>query len=66
MLGCSIVSWVWSQCRVSKYVWFSSLVWCCERYAAIARISEPALGVNREMARYGWYVGGMWRGFIVE
>jgi len=32
----------------------------------MARISDPALGVSRAMARYGWYVGGMWRGFIVE
>ncbi len=28
-------------------------------------MSEPALGVKRAMARYGWYVRGIWRGFIV-
>jgi len=32
----------------------------------MARISEPALGVSRDIARYGWYGGGMWRGFMVE
>jgi hypothetical protein len=31
----------------------------------MARISEPALGVSRAMARYGWYRGGTWRGFMV-
>ena len=25
----------------------------------MARISEPALGVSRAMARYGWYRGGV-------
>jgi hypothetical protein len=34
--------------------------------AAIARISDPALGVSRAMARYGWYGGGIQRGFIIE
>ena len=58
-LGCSIVSRMWIQCRVSMYVWFSSLIWCCGRLAAIARISVQALGVSRAIARYGWYVGGM-------
>jgi hypothetical protein len=29
-------------------------------------ISEPALGVSRAIARYGWYGGGIWRGFMVE
>jgi hypothetical protein len=32
----------------------------------MARMSDLALGVSWSMARYGWYVGGMWRGFTVE
>ena len=31
----------------------------------MASISEPVLGVRRAMARYGWYGGGTWRGFMV-
>jgi hypothetical protein len=32
----------------------------------MARISEPALDVSRAIARYGWYGGGIWRGFMLE
>jgi len=32
----------------------------------MARISEPALGDSRAIARYGWYGGGICRGFMVE
>ncbi len=31
----------------------------------MASIVEPALGVNRAMARYVWYRGGTRRGFMV-
>ena len=31
----------------------------------MARMSEPALGDNGAMVRYGWYRGGTWRGFMV-
>ncbi len=31
----------------------------------MARMLEPALGVSRAMAMYGWHRGGTWRGFIV-
>ena len=30
----------------------------------MASMSEPVLGVNRAMARYGWRCGGIARGFI--
>jgi hypothetical protein len=32
----------------------------------MAKISEPDLGVSRDIARYGWYDEGIWRGFMVE
>ena len=32
----------------------------------MARISNPALGVSRAIARYGWYGGGIRRSFMAE
>jgi hypothetical protein len=31
----------------------------------MAMMSEPDLGERRALARYGWYRGGTWRGFMM-
>jgi len=51
--GYSDVSSIFSQCRISVYVWCLCVVWCYGRYAAMARISDPDLGVSKAMVRYG-------------
>ena len=63
--GCLTVRRMWSQCSVSWYFWCSDLVWYCGRYASTERILDPVLGVSRAMAIYGWYGGGIRRGFMV-